>query len=77
MALLPTRDPLRNRLRNTSRILIKEIAAFGVVGVVGLVVDLGVYNLLLQHGSIKAKTVSTIAATIRAAAPVATADGSR
>jgi putative flippase GtrA len=64
MATLTAHITLRDRLRSSWRILLKEIGAFGVVGAVGLVVDLGIYNLLLHDGSIKAKTISTILATI-------------
>jgi putative flippase GtrA len=55
---------LRDHVRISWRILLKEVAAFGVVGAFGLVVDVGIYNLLLHDGSIKAKTISTILATI-------------
>jgi putative flippase GtrA len=56
---------LLDRLRGSWRILLKEIAAFGVVGAAGLVVDIGLFNLLLhQHiGVLSAKAVSTAAAT--------------
>jgi putative flippase GtrA len=64
MTTLAARFSLRERLRSSWRILLKEVGAFGVVGAVGLIVDLGVYNLLLHDGSIKAKTVSTVLATI-------------
>ena len=48
------------------RILLKEVAAFGVIGAVSLVIDLGLFNLLLHHGALKAKCVSTIVATTAA-----------
>lgn len=42
--------------------LIKEISAFGVIGAMGLVVDLSVFNLLFDAGQITAKCFSTAAA---------------
>ncbi|TAM85986.1 MAG: GtrA family protein [Jatrophihabitans sp.] len=54
---------LRSYVRNSWRILLKEITAFGAVGLVSLVIDLGLYNLLAPHGWLKAKFVSTIVAT--------------
>lgn len=57
------RPGLREHVRNSWRILLKEIAAFGTVGAVSLVVDLGIYNALSHHGWLKAKLVSTIVAT--------------
>jgi putative flippase GtrA len=55
---------LRAYVRNSWRILLKEVAAFGGVGLVSLVIDLGIYNLLSPHGWLKAKFVSTIVATM-------------
>ena len=54
---------LRDHLRSSWRILLKEVAAFGVIGAISLVIDLGLFNLLLHHGALKAKCVSTIVAT--------------
>lgn len=54
----------RAYVRNSWRILLKEVAAFGAVGLVSLVIDLGIYNLLSPQGWLKAKFVSTIAATL-------------
>jgi putative flippase GtrA len=34
-----------------------------VIGAISLVIDLGLFNLLLHHGALKAKCVSTIVAT--------------
>lgn len=47
---------LRRRLR--------ELLLFGLVGAVSFVVDVTVFNLLLPHGSLKAKAVSTVTATV-------------
>lgn len=51
--------------------LLHEIAKFGVVGAVAFVVDVGLFNLLLYHGSgplhgrpIRAKIVSVAVATV-------------
>lgn len=40
--------------------LIKELTAFGVIGVLNTVLDLGIFNLLLHYGPIKAKIIATI-----------------
>ncbi len=55
---------LRAHVRSSWRILLKEVTAFGVVGLIALFIDLGLYNALSTHGWLKAKCVSTIAATI-------------
>jgi putative flippase GtrA len=56
---------LREHIRSSWRILLKEIVAFGIVGFASLIIDLGIYNLMLQHniGVLTAKLVSTIVAT--------------
>lgn len=54
---------LRDHLRGSWRLLVKEIAAFGIVGAIGLVVDLGLFNLLFDHGQVTAKAISTTVAT--------------
>jgi putative flippase GtrA len=54
---------LRSYLRNSWRILLKEVAAFGLVGAVGFVIDVGLFNLFFDQGQIIAKCISTIAAT--------------
>jgi putative flippase GtrA len=63
MSTTSGRAGLRAYLRKSWRILLKEVAAFGAVGLVSLVIDLGLYNLLAPHGWLKAKFVSTIVAT--------------
>jgi putative flippase GtrA len=55
---------LREHVRTSWRILLKEITAFGAIGLVSLVIDLSLYNLLAPHGWLKAKCVSTIVATL-------------
>ena len=62
--MLTTPGPtLLERLRGSWRILLKEIAAFGVVGAVGFVIDVGLFNVFFSHGQIIAKCISTFAAT--------------
>jgi putative flippase GtrA len=46
-----------------SRLIIKELAAFGLVGAVGLTVDLVIFNALFADGQIVAKAISTATAT--------------
>jgi putative flippase GtrA len=55
---------LAQRLRDSWRILLKEITAFGMVGAVGLSIDIGLFNLLFDWGQIIAKTISTTVAVV-------------
>jgi putative flippase GtrA len=60
-----TRKPsLRDHLRSSWRILLKEVTAFGFVGALAFVIDLGVFAWLAPHGALKAKAVSTTLATV-------------
>jgi putative flippase GtrA len=54
---------LRERLRGSWRILVKEVTAFGVIGMLALVIDLGIFRELSPHGALKAKCISTIVST--------------
>lgn len=54
---------LRDRLRGSVRILLKELAAFGIVGALAFVIDVGLFAALAGVGALKAKTVSTIVST--------------
>jgi putative flippase GtrA len=54
---------LREHIRSSWRILLKEVAAFGLVGMVGFVIDVGLFNLFFDNGQIVAKCISTFAAT--------------
>ena len=56
---------LRDRLRGSWRILLKEITAFGAVGAIGFAIDIGLFNLLLHHGTgvLTSKCISTVVAT--------------
>jgi putative flippase GtrA len=58
--------PLIAHLRNSWRLLAKEIAAFGAVGGVSFVIDVGLFNFLQVHegwGPITAKIVSSSVST--------------
>jgi putative flippase GtrA len=54
---------LIDHIRGSWRILVKEIAAFGLVGALGFVIDLSLFNLFFDDGQIVAKTISTTVAT--------------
>jgi putative flippase GtrA len=51
------------RLRTTWRLLLKEVSAFGVVGIVCFLVDIGLFQLfydVLETGAVTAKLLSTL-----------------
>lgn len=56
---------LLERISGSWRVLLKEITAFGAVGAFCLVLDLGIFNLLLHQdiGVLTAKCISTAVAT--------------
>ena len=54
---------LRDHLRSSWRILLKELTAFGLVGAVGFVIDVGLFNLFFDRGQVVAKCISTVVAT--------------
>lgn len=54
---------LREYLRSSWRILLKELTAFGVIGAFALVIDVGVFTWLAPHGALKAKAASTVLST--------------
>ncbi|MHA3700914.1 GtrA family protein [Jatrophihabitans sp. YIM 134969] len=56
-------NSLVDHVRNSWRILLKEVAAFGAVGAVGLVIQLGLFNLLHDIGALKANAIAMVAAT--------------
>ena len=68
---LPSIAALTRWLRATGQTLMREIAKFGAVGLVALVVDVGLFNLLRYAGGegpfydrpLTAKVISVIAAT--------------
>ncbi len=55
---------LVDHLRGSWRILVKEVAAFGVVGAVGFGIDLALFNFFFNDGQIVAKSISTTVATV-------------
>jgi putative flippase GtrA len=57
------RDSLREYLRVSWRILLKELSAFGLVGAVAFVIDIGLFAWLSTYGALKAKAVSTVVST--------------
>jgi putative flippase GtrA len=58
------RISLRDHLRSSWRILLKEVTAFGVVGALAFVIDLSIFTWLAPHGALKAKAASTAVATV-------------
>ena len=57
------REQLREYLRNSWRILLKELTAFGAIGAIALVIDISLFAWLAPHGAIKAKAISTAVST--------------
>ena len=62
MTITP-RVSLRDHLRSSWRILLKEITAFGFIGALAFAIDLGVFAWLSHYGALKANFVSTVAST--------------
>ena len=54
---------LREQVRSSWRILLKEVTAFGLVGAIGFVIDVGLFNVFFDEGQVVAKAISTTAAT--------------
>lgn len=54
---------IRERLRGSARILIKELTAFGFIGAIAFAIDFGVFTWLTPIGSVKANIVSTVCST--------------
>lgn len=54
---------LRQHVRSSWRILLKEITAFGLVGAIGFAIDVTLFNVFFHEGQIVAKLISTVAAT--------------
>ena len=63
MTASPPIPRLRHYLRNSWRVLLKEVSAFGVIGAIAFAIDLGVFAWLSPHGAIKANIVSTTLST--------------
>jgi putative flippase GtrA len=54
---------LRDRLRQSWRIVLRELSAFGAVGAICFVIDLGLFQALYAHvglGAVTSKLVSTV-----------------
>jgi putative flippase GtrA len=57
---------LVEHIRSSWRVLLKEIAAFGLVGALAFVLDIGIFTGLTQGahlGALKSKAVSTVVST--------------
>jgi putative flippase GtrA len=63
MTASPTTARLRHYLRNSWRVLLKELSAFGAIGLIAFAIDLGLFAGLSSHGAIKAKIVSATVST--------------
>jgi putative flippase GtrA len=57
------KSSLRDHLRSSWRILLKELTAFGFVGALAFVIDLSIFRWLSPHGALKANFVSTTVST--------------
>ena len=57
------RVTLRSRLQGTTRVLVKELSAFGLIGAIAFAMDLAIFVWLAPHGALKAKAVSTLCST--------------
>ena len=60
----PLTERLRDQVRSSWRILVKELTAFGAVGALAFAIDLGLFTWLSPDGALKAKAVSTVASTV-------------
>jgi putative flippase GtrA len=58
------RTRLREYLRNSWRILLKELTAFGLIGAVAFAIDIGLFAWLAPGGAIKAKAISSLVSTM-------------
>ena len=54
---------LLDHVRGSWRILVKELTAFGMVGAVGFIIDLALFNFFFDDGQLVAKSISTTVAT--------------
>jgi putative flippase GtrA len=57
---------LRDRLRGSWRIVLKELAAFGFIGALAFAIDIGLFTWLthgLHVGALKSKAVSAVVST--------------
>ena len=58
-----TRPSVRERITSSRRILLKELSAFGFIGAIAFVIDLGLFAWFSPVGSVKANVISTLAST--------------
>jgi putative flippase GtrA len=63
MTAIPMSAKLREYIRTSWRILLKELTAFGFIGALAFAIDIGIFTWLAPHGALKAKAVSTAAST--------------
>ena len=66
MTALAPLSKLRVYLRDSWRVLLKELAAFGVVGTLAFALDLGLFTWLTHAadlGALKSKLISTVVST--------------
>jgi putative flippase GtrA len=63
MTTSPPKPKLRHYLRDSWRVLLKEISAFGLIGAAAFVIDIGVFTWLAPNGALKAKFISTVLST--------------
>lgn len=63
MTTLLSPSSLRLRLRGTSRILIKEVGAFGVIGGIAFAMNLGLFVWLAPYGALKANAIAIFIST--------------
>ena len=63
MTTVRRRPDLREYLRSSWRILLKELSAFGLIGAIAFVIDVGLFAWLTTYGALKAKAVSTVVST--------------
>lgn len=54
---------LRTYLADSWRVLLKEISAFGVIGIIAMGMDLGIFAWLAPGGAVKAKLISSVVST--------------
>jgi putative flippase GtrA len=57
------REQLREYLRNSWRILLKELTAFGAIGAIAFVIDVGIFTVLAKQNAIVAKAISATVST--------------
>jgi putative flippase GtrA len=60
---VPFADAIRSRMGTTWRLLLKELSAFGIVGLVCFFIDILLFQLLYAHvgwGAVTSKTLATV-----------------